>query len=151
MKKITVMVIIFTMAMIVYSANAATIGYIDGQKVFSSYEKTKKVQEQLKKKEQLLQDEVAKRQKQVEKEKNKNISDGDLRKLVEKFKQELEPQQNDMIESQKKMMQEIQDDIVKASEAIAKRMGFEVVLDKQIIITGGTDITDEVIKQLNKK
>jgi Skp family chaperone for outer membrane proteins len=30
-------------------------------------------------------------------------------------------------------------------------MGIEVVLDKQFIITGGTDITEEVIKQLNKK
>ena len=55
-----------------------------------------------------------------------------------------------MIESQKKMMQEIQDDLVKATEATAKRMGIEVVMDKQLIITGGTDITDEVIKQLNK-
>ena len=71
MKKITVMIIIFTMAMMVYSANAATIGYIDSQKVISSYEKTKKAQEQFKKKEQFFQDEVAKRQKQVEKEKNK--------------------------------------------------------------------------------
>ena len=150
MKKITVMIIIFTMAMMVYSANAATIGYIDSQKVISSYEKTKKAQEQFKKKEQFFQDEVAKRQKQVEKEKNKNISDGDLRRLAEKFNKELEPQRNDMIESQKKMMQEIQDDLVKATEATAKRMGIEVVMDKQLIITGGTDITDEVIKQLNK-
>jgi outer membrane protein len=150
MKKITVMVIIFMMAMMVYSVNAATIGYIDGQKVFSSYEKTKKVLEQFKKKDQLLQEEVAKRQKQLEKEKTKNISDGDLRKLVEKFNKELEPQRNDMIEAQNKTMQEIQNDIVKATEATAKKMGFEVVLDKQNIIAGGTDITDEVIKQLNK-
>ena len=53
MKKITVMVIaVFVMGMMACLANAATIGYIDGQKVFSSYEKTKKAQEQFKKKEQ---------------------------------------------------------------------------------------------------
>ena len=50
MKKITVMIIIFTMAMMVYSANAATIGYIDSQKVISSYEKTKKRRNNLKRK-----------------------------------------------------------------------------------------------------
>jgi outer membrane protein len=152
MKKITViLIVVFVMGMMACLANAATIGYIDSQKVFSSYEKTKKAEEQFKKKDQIFKDEVAKKQKQVEKEKSNNMSDGDLRKLIDKFEKELAPKRNDMIESQKKIMQEIQDDIVKATEAIAKRMGIEIVIDKQIIITGGTDITDKVIEQLNKK
>jgi outer membrane protein len=152
MKKISVMLIVaFVMVMMAYLANAAAIGYIDGPKVFSSYEKTKKEQEQFKKKEQILQDEVTKKQKQLEKEKSKNVSDGELRKLAEKFDKELEPKRTILMESQKKITQEIWDDIVKATEVTAKKMGIETVLNRQAIITGGTDITDRVIEQLNKK
>jgi outer membrane protein len=152
MKKITVMVIVvFVIVMLTYLANAAAIGYIDGQKVFLSYEKTKKEQEQFKKKEQILQDEVAKKQKQLEKEKSKNVSDGELRKLAEKFDKELEPKRTILMESQKKITQEIWDEIVKATEVTAKNMGIETVLNKQAVITGGIDITDKVIDKLNKK
>ena len=79
------------------------------------------------------------------------MSDGDLRKLAEKFEKELEPKRTDLTESQKKTIQEIWDDIIKATEVTAKKMGIETVLNRQAIITGGTDITDKVIEQLNKK
>ena len=55
------------------------------------------------------------------------------------------------MEIQNKKMQEIQNDIMKASEIIAKAMGIEIVLDKQAIVAGGIDISDKVIEQLNKK
>jgi Skp family chaperone for outer membrane proteins len=48
-------------------------------------------------------------------------------------------------------MLEIHNDITRATEATAKKMGIENVLDKQIFITGGVDITDKVIELLNKK
>jgi outer membrane protein len=151
MKKISVMVIVmFVMGMMVCLANAASLGYIDGQKVFSSYEKSKKAQEQFNKQERIFQDEIAKKQKQIEKEKNNNMSDGDLRKLAEKFDKELEAKRTDLMEAQKKMTSEIWDDIVKATEVTAKKMGIETVLNRQAIITGGTDVTDKVIEQLNK-
>jgi len=152
MKRITVIVnSVFIMAIMAYSVDAATIGYIDVQKVFSSYGKTKIMQEQLKKKEQIIKDDIAKKQKQFEKEKSNNVSDGDLRKLAEKYEKELEPKKAELMEFQNKTMQEIQNDIVKASEAIVKSMGIEIVLDKQIIITGGIDISEKVLEQLNKK
>ncbi|MBN1364623.1 MAG: OmpH family outer membrane protein [Syntrophaceae bacterium] len=149
-KEIVMLIIFFVTVILTYSANAATIAYIDGQKVMSNYEKTKKAEEQFQKKDQILKEEVAKKQKQYEKAKSDNMSDGDLRRLVEKFEKELEPKRTEIIESQNKIMQEIRNDIIKATEATAKKMGFEIVLDKQSIIAGGTDITDEVIKQLNK-
>lgn len=152
MKKTTGMIImVFIMLMMAYSVNATTIAYIDYQKVFTNYEKTKKGQDELKKKEQLIQDEITKKQKLYEKEKEKNVSDGDLRKLAEKFQKEIEVKRNELMESSKKMTNDIQNDIVKATEVVVKNMGVEIVLDKQIIITGGTDISDKVLEQLNKK
>jgi outer membrane protein len=151
MKKITaMMIIVFIMAITAYSVNAATVAYIDGQKIFLSYDKIKKAEELFKKKELLIQDEIEKKQKQYEKAKSDNMSDGDLRKLVEKFDKELAPKKEEITELRRKITEEIHNEIVKASDDIAKEMGYEVVLDKKLIITGGIDITDKVIKKLNK-
>jgi Skp family chaperone for outer membrane proteins len=135
----------------VVSVNAATIGYLDVQKVFSTYEKTKKAQEQFQKKEQKLNEEIADKQKQIEKEQSKGTSDAKLRDMVGKFEKEIEPKRKEIIEAQQKITQEIQKDIVKATDTIAKNMGIEIVLDKQVFITGGTDITEKVTELLNKK
>lgn len=152
MKKITLMVLVmFVMVIMVSSANAASIAYIDAQKVFSNYEKTKKALEDLKKKDQLIQDEIAKKQKLYEKEKEKKVSDGDLRKLAEKFEKEIEVKRNDLMEARKKMTLDIQNDIEKATGVVMKSMGLEIVLDKQIIISGGVDISEKVLEQLHKK
>ena len=152
MKKVAVMaVVLFIMGVMTGFASGASIGYIDGQQVFSSYDKTKKAQEQFKKKEQVIQDEITKKQKQFEQEKSKGMSDADLRKMVEKFEKELAPKQKDLVESQNKVRKEIQGDIVKATEVISRKMGIEIVLDKQVFVTGGTDLTDKVVEQLNKK
>jgi len=152
MKKITVIVIaVFMMGMMTYPVKAATIGYVDVQKVFTDYEKTKKAQEDMKKKEQVITDEITKKQQQVDKERSNGMSDKELRNLVSKLEKEMEPKKTAIVESKKKMTQEIQDDIIKATEAIAKKMGIEIVLDKHIFITGGIDLTDKVIELLNKK
>ena len=150
-KTLLMMVCVFLMSLMVVSVNAATIGYLDVQKVFSTYEKTKKAQEQFQKKEQKLNEEIADKQKQIEKEQSKGTSDAKLRDMVGKFEKEIEPKRKEIIEAQQKITQEIQKDIVKATDTIAKNMGIEIVLDKQVFITGGTDITEKVTELLNKK
>jgi len=133
------------------SADAASIGYIDIQKVFSSYHKTKTFQEQNQQKEKLLQEDIAAKQKQLEKEKNKGTSEIELRKLVDKYEKEIEPKRNEILNYQQKVMNEIKEEIVKATEEAAKKAGIDIVLDKQVFITGGVDISDKVIDVLNKK
>jgi Skp family chaperone for outer membrane proteins len=151
MKKIAIAISIITMGMMIGSVNAATLGYIDIQKVFSSYEKTKTVLEQLKKKEQSIKEEMAIKQKQVDKAQEKGASEEEIKRLVDKLEKELEPKRKDIVESKQRTMLEIQNDITRATEATAKIMGIENVLDKQVFITGGVDITDKVIELLNKK
>ena len=145
------MISILTMLLMTCPANAATIGYIDVEKVFSNYEKTKKTQEDVRRKGQIIQDEIINKQKELEKEKSKGMPEAGLRNLVDKFEKEIGPKKTAIEEYQKKMKQEIYNDIKKATETTAKKMGLEIVLDKTALITGGTDITDEVISLLNKK
>lgn len=152
MKQLIIMMFAITiLAMTGNTVNAATVGYIEVSKVFSNYEKTKQIEEKLKKMEQGIKDEILKKQKILEKEKTNNMSDGELRKLAEKFDKEMEPKRAEYKDAQKKMMEEIQKDIINASEIIRKNMGLDVILDKQIIVSGGTDISDKVTAELNKK
>ena len=152
MKKISIVAIsVFIMGMMVGSVNAASLGCIDFQKVFSSYEKTKKAEEQINKKTQILQEEVTKKQKQIEKEKENGMANDDLKSLVTKIQKELEPKQQEIINLKQKLEGEIRDDIVKATADLSKKEGLEAIVDKKAVITGGVDITDKVIEQLKKK
>ena len=152
MKKISIVAMsVFIMGMMVGSVNAASLGCIDFQKVFSSYEKTKKAEEQINKKTQILQEEVTKKQKQIEKEKENGMSNDDLKSLVTKIQKELEPKQQEIINLKQKLEGEIRDDIVKATSDLSKKEGLEAIVDKKAVITGGVDITDKVIEQLKKK
>jgi Skp family chaperone for outer membrane proteins len=151
MKKTTIAISIIMTGLMIGSVNAATLGYIDIQKVFSSYEKTKTALEQLKKKEQSIKEEMAIKQKQVDKTQEKGASDADIKRLVDALEKEMEPKRKEIVESKQRTMFEIQNDIIRATEATAKKMGIETVLDKQVFIMGGVDITDKVIELLNKK
>jgi Skp family chaperone for outer membrane proteins len=94
---------------------------------------------------------MAIKQKQVDKTQEKGASDADIKRLVDALEKEMEPKRKEIVESKQRTMFEIQNDIIRATEATAKKMGIETVLDKQVFIMGGVDITDKVIELLNKK
>jgi Skp family chaperone for outer membrane proteins len=48
-------------------------------------------------------------------------------------------------------MAKIRKDIIAAVDSISKEVGIDVVVYKQVIITGGMDLTEQVITRLNKK
>lgn len=48
-------------------------------------------------------------------------------------------------------MAKIRKDIVTAVDSVAKELGIDVVVDKQVVITGGNDLTELAISKLNKK
>jgi Outer membrane protein (OmpH-like). len=151
MKKIAVIAIsVMIMGLMISSVNAASLGCIDYQKIFSTYGKTKKAEEQIKKKTEILQDEVTKKQKQVEKEKENGMANDDLKALVSKMQKDLEPKQAEIIALKQKLENEIREDIVKATAEISKKEGIETIVFKTAVVTGGIDITDKVINLLKK-
>lgn len=150
MKKITRGIVV-SLALVVLFAGmslAQSIGYIDVQQVFNSYEKTKAAQADVKEKELALQQEIEKKQKEIEAARKKSKNDEEIQKMVEKYEKELEPKRKELFEIREKLTAEIQADIVKATKAAAKEVGLDVVLDKQVFITGGIDVTDLVIQKL---
>jgi len=50
-----------------------------------------------------------------------------------------------------KLTTKLQADILSATKEVAKKVGIDIVFDKQVIITGGVDLTEMVINKLNEK
>jgi outer membrane protein len=139
--------------MMIGSVNAAPLGYIDVQKVLSTYEKAKKYQEQLMLKEQSLRDEISAKQKQAEKAKSRGASDEDVKNMHNKIEKDFEPKRLDIMQFRQKTEHEIRSDISGAVATIAANMQIEMVVNKQalVYVTNGIDLTDKVIELLNKK
>lgn len=127
----------------------SSIGFIDVQKVFSDYEKTKAAQADIKEKETALQTELEEKQKEIEKARDNGKSDKELKVLIDKLTEEVEPQKQKLYELRGMLTSEIQADIVKATKSASKDLGIDIVLDKQVFITGGIDLTDLVLEKLN--
>lgn len=151
MKKV-LSIIVMMICFVMFSGSVmaqSTLGYVDLQKVFTSYEKTKAAQADIKEKELKLQNILEEKQKEIEKAKEDKVSEEKIKEMIEGFESDLEPKRKELLELREKLTVEIQNDIIKATKNSAKELGIDVVLDKQVFITGGIDLTNLVIEKLN--
>jgi outer membrane protein len=143
--------IILSLAILASVSLAATVGYIDVKQVFEGYSKTKSVQDDLNNK---MKDYEKLRNKHAQKLTEAKIdgkTEKELEKLQEEMKKELGPKETEIQMINDEQMAKIRKDIVAAVDAVSKEVGIDVVVDKQVIITGGMDLTEQVITRLNKK
>lgn len=133
------------------AASVMSIGYIDVQKVFAGYKETSKAQEQLKKEEEEFKKDFEARQKKLEEENKKGKSKAEVDELTKKLEEELLPKREKLLKMSEELTVKLQRDIVGSVKEVSKNLGLDLVLDKQVIIDGGIDITDMVINKLNKK
>jgi outer membrane protein len=129
-------------------AAAPSLGYVDTAKVFSSYGEAKRAQDQFRQKAEDYQEELAKRQKQIEDARKAGKSDADLQKMMKDAEQDLMPQKKAVEELDRKLSTQIKGKIESAIAAAAKAKGISAVVDKQVILYGGTDLTNDVVKRL---
>lgn len=116
---------------------AEKIGVIDPQKVLSQHPKFQQVQSQIK---AMVQQKKQEAQKAIDKEK-------DNRKKAQIF----EAKQLEAEQAQQKLMAPLISDINKSIRDVAKANGITIVLNKNLVFYGGTDITNSVIKKLKSK
>ena len=65
------------------------------------------------------------------------------------IQEELQPKQEELMKLNNQLMTSIRSDIVNATKKVAKEYGVDIVLDKQALLSGGFDLTDFVIEDLN--
>ena len=126
------------------------MGFIDVQKVFKEYKETGKAQGELAKKEEAFKKEFEESQKKLQEAEKKGKTKEELDKMKTELEEKLAPKREELLKTNEKLTIKLQQDIVKAVTTVAKKMGIEVVVDKQVVITGGTDLTDMVVSELNK-
>lgn len=154
MKKIISSVVLAAFVLFVAGATssfaASNIGFIDVQKVFKEYKATTNAQEQVSKQEESFKKEFEDSQKKLADAEKNNMKKDELEKLRKDLEDKLAPKRQDLVALNEKLTSKLQKDILESTKDVAKKVGIDVVYDKQVIITGGVDLTDMVINKLNE-
>ncbi|MBN2058541.1 MAG: OmpH family outer membrane protein [Candidatus Saganbacteria bacterium] len=132
------------------AANLSDIGYIDVQKVFKDYKETAKAQDELSKKEEAFKKEFEESQTKLEKAEQEGKKPEELQKMKEDLEAKLAPKRDELLKLNERLTVKLQMEILEAVKKVAKKVGVETVLDKQVVITGGMDLSEMVVNELNK-
>ena len=150
MKKIIAAVLLSLMVAGVASAEFTNIGFIDVQKAFKEYKETESAQAELAKQEEEFKKEFEGSQKKLaEAEKNgKGVEE--LDKMRKELEEKLDPKRRKLLMLNEQLTSKLQMKILDSVKKVAKKVGVDLVLDKQVVITGGMDLTEMVVNELNK-
>ncbi|MFC1495984.1 OmpH family outer membrane protein [Candidatus Margulisiibacteriota bacterium] len=129
---------------------ASSIGYVDLQKTLKAYKNTAKTQKELDKKQKAYQEDFTKFQKKLSDAENSGKSKNELEKMRKDMETKLSKNQSEIMAFNQQFNSALQSKILKAAGAISKRLGLDLVMDKQAVIVGGLDITDMLITEINK-
>jgi len=155
MKKTVCLLVMVSFMMFVvgstFAQAATSIGYIEVQKVFKEYKETAKAQEQVAKEEESFKKDFEDSQKKLADAEKKNMKKEELEKLRKDLEDKLLPKRQSLIALNEKLTSTLQAQILAATKDVAKKVGIDVVFDKQVVITGGVDLTEMVINKLNEK
>ena len=140
------------------SAFAASVGIVDTKKIFESsklFEELNKAKSEMGNLEESIKKETFNKSKLLDDARAKNAKEDELKKMQDKFQKELEDlrrkaqeasekKQKDLEEMSTKLKTQVED----AIKDVAKDKKLEVVVDKQAVLFGGMDITEDVIKKI---
>lgn len=149
MKKLLALFVL-TLALVQF-VHAESLGFIDVQKVFLGYKEAQKLSEQFEEKQRDFKKDYDAKEAEVMKAIREGKSQAEIDKMKENIKSELEPKQKQLQDFNERSTLKIREEIVKATKDVAKDVGLTMVLDQKVFIIGGLDLTDLVLKKLNKK
>lgn len=130
------------------AAMAQTLGFVDTAAVFTSYGEAKRAQDQFRKKAEDYQQDLGERQKAIEAARKAGKPESEIQKMMKDAEQDLLPKKKAVEELDRKLSTQIKAKIESAIAASAKAKKITAVVDKQVILYGGTDLTSDVLKRL---
>lgn len=125
------------------------IGVIDRDKVVSGYKKAQDAFEELKKGEEKVQKLVEGANKQYEDAKKQSKAPAELEGLQKRLQTEIDGEVKRLQSSIQNKETQLETEIDSAIKAEAATHKVDVVLMKQMVLFGGIDITDGVVKRLS--
>ena len=132
------------------AGNYTSIGYVDVQKVFREYKETSKAQSELSKQEESFKKEFEESQKKLEKAEKDGKDKAEMEKMKKELEEKLAPKRESLLKLNEQLTSKLQLEILSSVKKAAKKVGIDMVFDKQVVITGGMDLTELVVSELNK-
>lgn len=132
------------------AAAPGALGFVDTQKVFQSYKGAQSAQDRFRKEAQDYQEELVGAQRKLEEARKAGKSSDEVAKMQKKFEDELKPKKAKVEALDRELSGKIKKQIEAAIAQVAKAKAVPTVVDKAVVLYGGTDLTDDVLKQLNK-
>lgn len=129
---------------------ADTIGYVDMESIFANAKMVKHFQENMKEKQTDYQTFFDKKQKELQKAKEKGKSDQEMKELITQLENEILPKRQELSQLEAGFQQNLLLSIKRTSKEIASELGVDVVVDNRVVFYGGLDMTDLVLDQLNQ-
>lgn len=149
-KLVTLLLTLVFLGSVASAVGFTNIGMIDVQKVFREYKETSKAQEELSKQEETFKKEFEESQKKLEKAEKEGKKKEEIEKMRKELEEKLAPKRESLLRLNEQLTAKLQLEILEAVKKVSKKVGIDLVLDKQVVITGGMDLTEMVINELNK-
>ena len=146
MKKIKfLLTALLIMVSVNLTANAATIGYADFDKVITQYSYARNEFKDIDGKLTELQQYV------IDKDKQYKAIDSPIQKKTfeEQIQREFKTKEERVYNLKVQKEKEIRDAVLNASKAVAASKKLDVILDYGVIYAGGVDVTNDIIQYLN--
>ena len=133
------------------AAMADNVGYVDTQKVYKNYSKAQTLIADIKVREAELRKVQADYVKQLEENKKKNKKSPVAVDTMEKdLKQKLQTRLNEYRDWAQSQQKNLDDSVQAVIKSTAQKRNVDVVVSRQAVLLGGTDLTADVITALNK-
>ena len=149
MKKVIIMLAaagaIFCLNMQAFAAQ--TIGYVDMSRVLSGYSKAQAITNQVKDQQTEIQKMITEARNQI----NSAKTDNEKKELESKLSEEIQQKNNVLRADYEKSVQTLQNNIFESVKKVATKKKVDCILRKDYVITGGADLTEDVLAELNKR
>ena len=125
-----------------------TVGLVDRDKVVTSYSKAQLAAEELKKSEEKVHKLIEDSNKQYEDAKNAHKPPAELEGLQRRLQTQIDDEVKKVQSRAQGLESQLEGDIDAAIKTEAASRKVDVVILKQAVLVGGTDLTDGVVKRL---
>lgn len=129
-------------------AAAPSVGVVNLQQLLDTYPAYKQAQGQLQQAEQNYQKELSVRLKKLEEAQKAGATKEKLMQMQKQYEKEVEPIRQRGQQLYQQLYAKLKAKIERAIADVAKSKHVEVVYDKQAVLFGGTDLTQDVAKKL---
>lgn len=130
--------------------SAETIGYIDMEVILRNYKDAKAFGEEIEKLKEKYQETLEARQEEIQKAKDKGKKEATIEEMITALENELTPRRNEIVQKEMEFQRNLLGKVTSAAKAEAKKFGVDVILDKRVVLDGGTDLTEFVVDRLNQ-